>query len=91
LALRTYLNKVSRDYLDEAAKPLLELERPGQGGGDELRASVQGPDEVSSSYIPEHRVAVAQKKIILKSAINCSKIVSWNFLNECDIIMAIGF
>jgi len=29
LALHPYLNKVSKDYLDEAAKPLLDLERPG--------------------------------------------------------------
>jgi hypothetical protein len=29
LALHPYLNKVSMDYLDEAAKPLLDLERPG--------------------------------------------------------------
>jgi hypothetical protein len=29
LALGPYLNKVSKEYLDEAAKPLLDLERPG--------------------------------------------------------------
>ena len=29
LALHPYLNQASRDYLDEAAKPLLDLERPG--------------------------------------------------------------
>lgn len=29
LALKPYLNQASTDYLDEAAKPLLDLERPG--------------------------------------------------------------
>jgi hypothetical protein len=24
-----FLNKIAKDYLDEAAKPLLDLERPG--------------------------------------------------------------
>ncbi len=28
-ALRPYLSKLSREYLDEASKPLLDLERPG--------------------------------------------------------------
>ena len=28
-ALRPYLSKTSRDFLDEASKPLLDLEKPG--------------------------------------------------------------